>query len=100
MSLRFQNCRLYMGLCVISAAPLLLELTLTGIFDVSPWANLAYLIVSGAIFAFALAAIILVHWPLSNITTDKLLASFSTTFGGTVPLLIPAIKWLPANCNG
>src|SRR5262249_32763882 len=99
MSLRFQNCRLYMGLCVISAATLLLDLLLTRIFAVILWSNLAYLIVSGAIFGFGLAGIVLVHWPLSSITTDKLLAAFSTTFGATVLLLIPAIKWLPANFN-
>ncbi|MBI3529606.1 MAG: hypothetical protein HY067_16760 [Betaproteobacteria bacterium] len=97
MSLRFQNVQLYMGLFVISAATLLLELTLTRIFDVILWANLAYLIVSGAIFGFGLAGIVLVLWPMPGVTTDKLLAASATAFCATVLLLIPAIKWLPAN---
>ena len=45
---------LYPGIFVISAATLLLELTLSRIFDVILWNNMAYMIVSSAIFGFGL----------------------------------------------
>ncbi len=92
-----QNRHLYTGIFLVSAATLLLELTLTRIFDVILWNNLAYLIVSTAIFGFGFAGILLMLWPMADIATDKLLVAASGGFTSLVLLLIPALKWIPAD---
>lgn len=88
---------LYAGIFLISAATLLLELTLTRILDVLLWSNVAYVIVSSAIFGFGLGGILLMLWPMADIATDKLLVAASTGFTSLVLLLIPALKWIPAD---
>jgi hypothetical protein len=55
--------RFYAAIFVVPAATLLLELVLTRIFDVILWNNLAYLVISSAIFGFGLAGIFLMLWP-------------------------------------
>lgn len=93
----FQNRCLYTGIFLISAATLLLELTLTRIFDVILWSNLAYLIVSGAIFGFGLGGLFTMLWPMPDVATDKVLTAASLAFALLVLLLIPALKLIPAD---
>ncbi len=93
------NRYLYAGIFLISAATLLLELTLTRILDVLLWSNMAYVIVSSAIFGFGLGGIVLMLWPMADIDTDKLLVATSAGFASLVLLLIPALKWIPADFN-
>lgn len=97
MPIQLQNRSLYSGIFLISAATLLLELTLTRIFDVLLWNNLAYLIVSSAIFGFGLGGIFILLWPMINVATDKLVAAASAAFASLTLLLIPALKLIPAN---
>jgi len=88
---------LYPGIFVISAATLLLELTLTRIFEVVLWDHMAYLIVSSAIFGFGLSGVCIMLWPLPRLASEKLLAVFAAGFAASVLLLIPAFKLIPAN---
>ena len=87
--------RLYVAIFGISAATLLLELTLTRIFDVVLWTNMASFIVSSAIFGIGLAGIAIMLWPMPETPTSKLLAAASGGFAIAVLLLIPTLKLLP-----
>ncbi len=79
---------------VISAATLLLELTLTRIFDVVLWTNLASFIVSSAIFGLGLGGIAVMPRPaLSQSEWPVVWAALG--FAGAVLLLLPAITRLP-----
>src|SRR5262245_24427022 len=87
--------QLYAALFLISAAALLLELTLTRIFDVILWTNLANFIVSGAIFGLGLGGIaVLLRIPPESQGTP-LLAAAAAGFTAAVLLLIPLLKLLP-----
>ena len=88
---------LYPGIFIISAATLLLELTLSRIFDVILWNNMAYMIVSSAIFGFGLGGVFIMLCPMGRLASEKLLAFVSAGFAVSVLLLIPAIKLIPAN---
>jgi spermidine synthase len=89
--------RYYTGLFVISAATLLLELTLTRIFDFLLWANLSYLVVSSAMFGFGLGGIALMLWPAKRVTTDQLLTLGAAGFSAGVLVLLPVLMYLPLN---
>ena len=79
---------------VISAATLLLELTLTRIFDVVLWTNLASFIVSSAIFGLGLGGIgVMLRPALSQSEWPVVWAALA--FAGAVLLLLPAITLLP-----
>ena len=93
----FAHRRLYAGIFVISAAALLLELALTRIFDVILWGNLAYLVVSGAIFGFSLAGVYLLLRPPRTAEPEGMLAAGSAAFAALVLGLIPALAWLPVD---
>lgn len=88
---------LYLGIFLISSATLLLELTLTRIFDVVLWNNLAYLIISGAIFGFGLGGVFIMLFPMREIATGRLLTLGSVIFAGLSLLLVPILKFVPAN---
>lgn len=90
---------MYPGLFCLTAATLLLELTLTRIFDVVLNNNLAYLVVSSAIFGFAFAGVLLMISPARNINTQRLLLLATAAFVVSVVLLIPVFKTSPANFN-
>jgi spermidine synthase len=79
---------------VISAATLLLELTLTRIFDVVLWTNLASFIVSSAIFGLGLGGIAVMLRPALS-RADRPVVWAALAFAGTVLLLLPAITRLP-----
>jgi spermidine synthase len=88
---------LYPGIFMISAATLLLELTLTRIFEVILWNHMAYMIVSSAIFGFGLGGVFIMRWPMPRFASERLLAMVSAGFAASVLLLIPAIKLIPAS---
>ncbi len=87
--------RLYAATFVISAATLLLELTLTRIFDVVLWTNLANFIVSSAIFGLGLGGIAILLRPMSNTATAKPVTISSSGFAIAALFLIPILKLLP-----
>ena len=89
--------RLFAGVFVIAAAILLLELTLIRIFDVVLQANLANLIVSGAIFGLGLGGIALMLSRMPARPTRAILTTATTVFSASVLLLVAVLKWLPFN---
>jgi spermidine synthase/MFS family permease len=91
--------QLYAGLFLISASTLLLELALTRIFDVILYNNLAYLVVSSAMFGFGLGGVGAMLWPMTGVATDRLLAVFAGVFSLLVLLLIVSLKTSPADFN-
>jgi spermidine synthase len=86
---------LFPGLFAVSMAVLLLELSLTRVFDVLYLPNLAYIIISGAVFAFGLAGVFLSVFPLQQYTLNELLWRLASAFGFSVILLYPVVRFVP-----
>lgn len=84
----------FAAIFLISAATLLLELTLTRIFDVVLWTNLASFIVSSAIFGLGLGGIAVMLRPRLA-RSSRPAAAAALAFAGTVLLLLPALTLLP-----
>jgi spermidine synthase len=82
---------------VISGATLLLELTVTRIFDFLLWTNIAYVVVSSAIFGFGLGGIFLLLWPSRRVPTDRFLALSAAGFSASVVALLLVLIYLPVN---
>jgi spermidine synthase len=91
--------QLYAGLFLISASTLLLELALTRIFDVILYNNLAFLIVSSAMFGFGLGGVVAMIWPMPRTSTDRLLSACAGIFALVVLLLMVCLKVTPADFN-
>src|SRR5260370_10468849 len=89
--------RFYPGLLVISGATLLLELTITRILDFLLWTNIAYVVVSTAIFGFGLGGIFLLLWPGNTVPTDRLLALGAASFSASVLALLLVLGFLPVD---
>jgi spermidine synthase len=88
--------RLSAALFFMAAATLLLELSLTRIFDVVLWSNLAFLFVSSALFGFGMGGVLLIRWPMAKSGTETVVAAAAAAFSFFVLLLIPAIVYSPA----
>jgi spermidine synthase len=93
--------RLSFGVMLIALAILILELMLTRVFDVVLVPNLAYFVVTSAVFAFGLAGI---YAALRPIPVDRDIANSlvarSVAFAVTTALLIPLINLLPLDFQG
>jgi spermidine synthase len=88
--------RLSFGVLLIALSTLILELTLTRVFDVVLIPNLGYFVVTSAVFAFGLAGIYATLRPIpveSDIT--HILVTRSVGFALTTLVLIPLIIYLP-----
>ncbi len=88
--------RLSFGVLLIALSTLILELTLTRIFDVVLIPNLGYFVVTSAVFAFGLAGVYATLRPIpveSDIT--QILVTRSVGFALATLLLIPLIIYLP-----
>ena len=59
------------------------------------WSNLAFLIVSSAIFGFGLGAFGLMRWPPRKPNDDRVLIISSLLFALSVILLLPALSGFP-----
>ena len=88
--------RLSFGISLIALATLVLELMLTRVFDVLLTPNIAYFVVTLAVFGFGLAGI---RATLRPIPVDReigeILFTRSAAFAATTALLIPLINVLP-----
>src|SRR5438477_4094166 len=88
--------RLSFGILLIALATLVLELMLTRVFDVLLTPNIAYFVVTLAVFGFGLAGI---RATLRPIPVDReigeILFTRSAAFAATTALLIPLINVLP-----
>ena len=88
--------RLSFGVLLIALSTLILELTLTRIFDVVLIPNLGYFVVTSAVFAFGLAGVYATLRPIPvehDIT--RILVTRSVGFALATLLLIPLIIYLP-----
>jgi len=88
--------RLSFGVLLIALSTLILELTLTRIFDVVLVPNLGYFVVTSAVFAFGLAGVYATLRPIpveSDIT--HILVTRSIGFALATLVLIPLIIYLP-----
>ena len=88
--------RLSFGVLLIALSTLVLELMLTRVFDVVLAPNLAYFVVTSAVFAFGLAGIVATLRPMApeqDITS--FLVGRSIGFAVVTALLIPLINFLP-----
>jgi spermidine synthase len=90
--------RLSFGVLLIALSTLMLELTLTRVFDVVLVPNLGYFVVTSAVFAFGLAGVYatLRPIPVENDITH-ILVTRSVGFALATLLLIPLIIYLPLN---
>src|SRR3984957_15128280 len=88
--------RLSFGVLLIALSTLILELTLTRVFDVVLIPNLGYFVVTSAVFAFGLAGVYatLRPIPVENDITH-ILVTRSVGFALATSLLIPLIIYLP-----
>ena len=84
----------FAAIFLVSAATLLLELTLTRIFDVVLWTNLASFIVSSAIFGLGLGGIAVMLRP-ALARSSRPAAAAALAFAGAVLLELPALILLP-----
>lgn len=87
--------KLSFGVLLIALATLILELMLTRVFDVILVANLAYFVVTAAVFAFGLAGIVATIRPLPlEGDISGLLVSRSIGFAIFSAILVPLINVL------
>jgi spermidine synthase len=88
--------KLSLAILLVALSTLLLELMLTRVFDAVLAPNLAYFVVTSAVFAFGLAGI---YATLRPVPLDRDIAPMlmrrSVVFAVTTVLLIPAINLLP-----
>ena len=88
--------RLSFGILLIALATLMLELMLTRVFDVLLVPNIAYFVVTVAVFAFGLAGIFATLRPIPvDREIGETLFTGSLAFAATTALLIPLINVLP-----
>lgn len=92
--------RLSFGVLFIALATLVLELMLTRVFDIVLIPNLAYFVVTAAVFAFGMAGIYATLRPLpAGRDVSGFLASRCFLFAISTAILIPLINWLPLDYN-
>ena len=89
-----------LGVFLVALASLLLELTLIRVFDVLWYPNMAYMIITLAVFSFGLAGVFLSLKPI--VKSDKtwlILSSVTALMAVAVLLMQPAIDRLPFDYN-
>jgi Spermine/spermidine synthase domain len=79
------NRRYYLGISLISAATLLLELSLTRIISVAHWYHFSFLVISTALLGFGASGVALSVWTAlrERANLDRSLSGFSLGFGVT-----------------
>jgi spermidine synthase len=90
--------RIAMGLFFTGCTTLMLELTLIRIFDVIWYANMAYMVITLAMFCFGMAGVYSAIRPFrDNSNIPRVLASLSLLLGLTAFAILPMLNWLPFN---
>lgn len=83
------------GLFFLSSAVLVLEIALIRIFDVQLSPNLAYMVISAALFAFGLAGVFLSIFPGRSWSLGKALSLLSRGFAVSVLLVYVIVSSVP-----
>jgi spermidine synthase len=92
--------KLSFGVLFIALATLVLELMLTRVFDIVLSPNLAYFVVTAAVFAFGMAGIYATLRPLpAERDVHGFLAARCVGFALFTAFLVPLINWLPLDYN-
>ena len=87
-----------MGVFFIALTTLLLELTLIRIFDVIWYSNMAYMVITLAMFCFGLAGVYSAIKPFKDTSNiRRTLAILSSLLGLTALSILPALNQLPFN---
>ncbi len=87
--------RIYTGLFLVALTTLLLELTLTRVFDVIWYPNMAYLIITMAIFSFGLAGVYMsLRPPLDKDRVRDQLVIYTVLFGLFTAAILPMLNYL------
>ena len=74
----------------------MMELILTRVFDVILYPNMAYMVITCALFSFGLAGIYLSLRPLkASANINKFLVIISALFGITALMILPTLNFLP-----
>ena len=91
------NRRYYLGISLISAATLLLELSLTRVISVAHWYHFSFLVISTALLGFGASGVTLSVWSKlrERASLDRALAIFSLGFGGTTIVSYWAMQRIP-----
>lgn len=88
--------RISFGLFVTALATLLLELSLIRIFDVIWYPNMAYMVITLAMFCFGLAGVYSAIRPFENVANiNRVLATLTGLLGCTALCILPALNLLP-----
>ena len=91
--------RYYLGISLISAATLLLELCLTRIISVAQWYHFSFLVISTALLGFGASGSVLSVWSAAREqrNLDRSLAAFSLCFGATTIASFWLMQHIPFN---
>jgi len=88
--------RIALGLFLIALTTLVLELSLIRVFDVIWRPNMAYMVITLAMFCFALAGVFFSMRPIRNpARVPRYLAVFAALFAVSALALLPGINYLP-----
>jgi spermidine synthase len=88
--------RIGIGLLCVASATLMLELTLVRVFDVIWYSNMAYMVITLAMFCFGLSGVYYSLWPLARGKDPKtLLAGLSLGFAIAAMALLPVLVLVP-----
>ena len=88
--------RLALGISLTALVTLVLELVLTRVFDVILTPNMAYMIITCAVFAFGLAGLYTTIWPLEDRGPGgSVLSLLAAGFAVAAVALRPALNLLP-----
>ncbi len=87
---------LALGISLTALVTLVLELALTRVFDVILMPNMAYMVITCAVFAFGLAGLYTTIWPLRDRgPAGSVLALLAALFAVAAVALLPALNLLP-----
>ncbi len=90
--------RINIGLLCIALTTLMLELTLVRVFDVIWYSNMAYMVITLAMFCFGLSGIYSSLCPLPvSINIHQYLAKIAFLFSIFSIFILPALNWIPFN---
>ncbi len=90
--------KMKVGLLCIALTTLMLELTLVRVFDVIWYSNMAYMVITLAMFCFGLSGIYSSLRPLAkNIDVQQYLARLALLFALFCIAILPALNWIPFN---
>ena len=92
--------RISVGLLCIALTTLMLELNLVRVFDVIWYSNMAYMVITLAMFCFGLSGIYSSLRPLPDgVDVNRYLARLAFLFAFFSLAVMPALNWIPFDFN-